>query len=137
MANTGHDWATTWTAIDAAITLTTGGAVQDTSAAQSNDLKSACEISIDADYSNHAKATGGLVVYIFRDVDGTDYEGFSDAAWSFEMPFVQNGTRRRTFAVPPNMVSKFKVGLEWLNTTGGSSVTVATGIRQADIPVAS
>lgn len=135
MGNTGHDWGD-WATIDAAIVLTTGGDVQDTSDAQSNDGKSACEVSIDADYSNHAKATGGLVVHIFRDVNGADYEGFDDAAWSFEMAFVQNGTRRRTFSIPPEMVGDFKVALEWLNTTGGSSVTVATGIRQADIPVA-
>jgi hypothetical protein len=136
MANTGHDWGS-WVAVDAAITLTTGGTVQDTSAAQSNDIKSACEISIDADYSNHAKATGGLKIYIFRDVDGSDFEDFDDAGWSFEMPFTQNGTNRRTFSVPPDAVGDFKIGLEWLNTTGGSSVTVATGIRQADVPVAS
>lgn len=137
MANTGHDWDSDFTAIDASIVLTTGGTVQDTSAVQDNDVKSGCEISIDADYSNHAKATGGLKIYIFRRIKGSTYEGFSDAGWLFEMTFAQNGTRRRTFSVPPDMTSKFKVGLEWLNTTGGSNVTVATAISQADIPVAS
>ena len=137
MANTGHDWDAAWTEIDAAVALTQGGTVQDTSAAQSNDLKSACEISIDTDYSNHAKATGGLVVYIFRDINGTDYETFADNPFSFEMPFTQNGTNRRTISVPPDMTSSFKIGLEWLNSTGSAVATTRTMIRQADIPVAS
>jgi hypothetical protein len=137
MANTGQDWDAAWTEIDAAIALTTGGTVQDTSAAQSNDLKSACEISIDTDYSNHAQATGGLLVYIFRDINGTDYETFGDGGWAFEMPFTQNGTNRRSFAVPTDITSSFKIGLEWLNTTGSSVATTRTAIRQADIPLAS
>lgn len=137
MGNTGHDWEAAWTEIDAAIVLTQGGAASDTSDAQSNDLKSACEISIDTDYSNHAKATAGLFVYIFRDINGTDYEDESDGPWGFEMPFTQNGTNRRTFAVPPDMTSSFKIGLVWLNSTGSSVATVRTMIRQADIPVAS
>ena len=137
MANTGQDWAASWTTVDASIALTTGGTTTDTSAAQSNDLKSACEISIDVDYSNHALSGTGLLVYILRDINGTDYESSADGAWSFEMPFTQNGTHRRSFAVPPDMTSSFKIGLDWQNATGSSVATVATSIRQADIPLAS
>ena len=138
MANTGHKYDTSWTEIDAAIVLTQGGTTQDTSAAQSNDLKTACEISIDTDYSNHALAAGtALTVYIFRDINGTDYETFADGAFAFEMPFTQNGTNRRAISVPPGMTSRFKIGLEWTNSTASSVATTRTMIRQADFPVAS
>ena len=136
MANTGHDWGS-WTVIDAAIVLTTGGTVSDTSAVIDLDKLSGCEVSIDADYSNHAKATGGLEIKILRDIDGTDYEADADEPWGFEMPFVQSGTRRRTFNVDPGQVSKFKLLLKWLNTTADSNVTVATAYKKADVPVAS
>ncbi len=137
-ANSGHDWDTNWTADGSSpFTLTQGGAVQATSAAIFNDVKSGCEVSIDADYSNHAKATGGLIVYIFRDINGTAYETFGDGGFAFEMEFTQNGTNRRTIPVPPGMTSRFKVGLEWLNSTGSSEVVIALNFRQADIPLAS
>ena len=123
--------------MDAAITLTQGGTVTDTSDAISCDGKAACEVSIDADYSNHAKATAGLLVYILRDVNGTDYEAVAGLPWGFEMPFTQAGTHRRTFTVDCSQVGNFKINLTWGNTTGSSSVTVATMVRFATIPVAS
>lgn len=138
MPNTGHDWEAAWTEIDTAVVLTTGATIlHTTSVPLSNDLKSACEISIDVDYSDHAKATGGLIVHIFRDINGTDYETFGDGSFAFEMAFTQDGTNRRTIPIPPGMTSKFRIGLEWLNTTPNAVATIATSIRQADIPVAS
>ena len=137
MADTGFNWDAAWSAIDAAIVLTQGGTVTDTSDAISLDGKAACEVSIDADYSDHAKATAGLSVYLLRDVNGTDYEAVTDLPWGFEMIFTQNSTNRRTFTVDPGSVGSFKILLVWGNTTGSSAVTVATSVRYATIPVAS
>ena len=137
MGGTGYNWDASWTILDAAITLMQGGTTEDTSAVVNCDGKAACEVSIDADYSNHAKATGGLFVYILRDVNGTSYETEDDNPWGFEMPFTQNDTNRRTFSVDVSQVSKFKVMLDWDNSTGSSSVVVATAYKFATIPAAS
>jgi len=135
MPDTGLNWDNSWTTIDAAITLTQGGTTTDICAVVDCDGKAACEISIDADYSNHAKATGGLFVYVLRDINGTDYEDETDKPWGYEMPFVQNGTRRRTFTV--EKISKFKILLDWDNSTGSSEVVVATMKKYATVPLAS
>ena len=137
MADTGYNWDDSWTTIDAAIALTTGGTVSDTSDAISLDGKAACEVSIDTDYSDHAKATDGLHVYLLRDINGTDYEGVDDVPFGFEMPFLQNGTRRRTFSVDPGMIGSFKILLVWGNTTASSVATTATSYRTATVPAAS
>jgi len=136
MADTGYNWDAAWTPIDAAITLTTGATVDDTSAVISLDGKAACEVSIDADYSDAAMTGAGLKVYLLRDVNGTDYEALLDQPWHFEMPFAQNLTRRRAFKVDPSDMGSFKILLYWWNTTA-SSVVVATSVRYATIPVAS
>ena len=137
MADTYYKWDAGWTVIDAAIVLTQGGTTTDTSAVIDLRTKAACEISIDVDYSNHAKATGGLFVYVCRDIDGTSYEVEADGPWGFEMPFTQSGTHRRTFTVDPSQVSEFKIHLDWDNSTGSSVATVATAAKYATIPVAS
>lgn len=136
MANTGYDWGAYADAI-ATTVLTTGGSVTATSAAQDMDIKAACEISVDADYSNHAKATGGLKIYILGDINGTDYEVVADLPFGFEMVFTQNGTNRRVFPVDPKQYGSFKVHAVWENTTASSNVSVTVKIRTADIPVAS
>ena len=137
MSETGYNWDAEWTLVDAAIALTTAGTVNDTSAAISLDGKAACEVSVDTDYSDHAKATAGLGIYILRDVNGTDYEGILDLPFGFEMPFTQNGTNRRTFSVNPGQVSSFKIYQAWGNTTANAVATTATYVRFATIPVAS
>jgi len=138
MANTGHDWGA-WANIDAdqPVTLTTAGTITDTSDAVDLDIKSACEVSIDADYSDHAKATGGLSVYVARDINDTDYEVVADGAWGFEMPFTQAGTHRRAFAVDPGQIGKFKIITVWANTTGSSNVAYTIKVRTASVPLAS
>ena len=136
MANTGHAWSAAWTTVDAAIVLTQGGDITDTSEEIDVGTKSGIEVSIDVDYSNDAKATGGLSVFILRDVNGTDFEDAADNPWGFEMPFTQNGNNRRTFTVDPASVGPFKILLSWANTTGSSVATVATMYRTADIPKA-
>ena len=137
MANTGHDWATSWTAIDAAVALTQGGTVTDFSATQTMDIHSSCLISIDTDYSNHAKATGGLFVFIVREVGDGNFEADADLPWGFEMPFTQNATNRRVFFLSGLQYNKFQIFLRWDNSTGSAVATTKTDIKLSDVPVAS
>ena len=99
------------------------------------DGYAAIEISVDADYSDHVKATGGLFVYILRDINGTDYETEDDNPWGFEMPFVQNGTRRKTFVLSGADYSRFKIFLDWDNSTAGSNVDVVTSYQKASMSI--
>ena len=137
MADTGYNWDAAWTTIDEVIVLTTGGTDTDISAAISLKGKAACEVSIDADYSDHAKLTAGLSVYLLRDINGTDYESPGDLPWGFEMPFTQLASNRRSFTVDPALMGSFKIYLAWGNTTESSNVTVATSYRCATVPAAS
>lgn len=138
MANTGYDYEASISVIDAAITLTRGGTITDLSDALELDVDSGCIIYIDADYSNHAKATAGLIVSILRLVNAAgDTETVNGASISFEMPFTQAGTERKGIALSGLYYHKFKIQLDWGNTTGSSAVTVATTIEKSDIPPAS
>jgi len=137
MADTGYNWDANWTAIDAAIVLTQGGTTTDNSATIDLDGKAACLISIDTDYSNHAKATGGLSVYIVREVGDGNFEVEADGAWGFEMVFTQNSTNRRVFFLSAAQYQKFQIHLDWDNSTGSSVATTKTDIKYATIPVAS
>jgi len=137
MADTGYNWDASWTSVDAAVVLTQGGTTTDSSDALEIDVKAAALISIDADYSNHVKATGGLFVYLLRETGDGSYETVADGAWGFEMPFTQNGTNRKVFPVDGRYYHKFKIYLDWQNSTASSSVTVRTDIQYATIPVAS
>ena len=136
MPPTGIDWPLSWTD-EFTGTLTQGGTTTNTSAAIDLDVKASIEISIDVDYSDHAKATGGLFVYILRDINGTDYESEADNPWGFEMEFLQNGTRRRTFILHGIDFSRFKIFLDWKNSTASSATTIATKYQKSNIPVAS
>lgn len=137
MADTGYNWDASWTAVDAAIALTQGGTIVDSSDALDLDGKAACLISIDTDYSNHAKATAGLSVYILREAGDGTYETVLDGAWGFEMAFTQNGTNRRVFFLDASQYQKFKIHLAWGNTTGSAVATTKTDIKYATVPVAS
>lgn len=134
MANTGIKYDASWTTLQDAVALTQGGTVENVSGAVSCDQKALIEIAIKAVYSNHAKATAGLMVYIER--DGNDaYEDDADGPWGFEMPFTQAGTHRRVIQFGP--ASNIKVHLVWGNTTASSAVTVTTSYKKADVPAAS
>lgn len=137
MANTGFKFDAGWTALDAAITLTQGGTITDQSAEVDCDGKASVIFSIDSDYSNHAKATAGLSISILRDVDETVYESANGASVNFEMPFTQNATERKTFALDVSKFKKIVLVQDWGNTTGSSAVTTATAYQFSDIPVAS
>ena len=137
MADTGYNWDASWTAIDAAIALTQGGTTTDSSATIDLDGKAACLISIDTDYSDHAKATGGLSVFILRETGDGSFEAEADGAWGFEMEFTQNGTNRKVFFLSAGQFQKFQLHLDWDNSTGSSVATTRTDIKYATIPVAS
>jgi hypothetical protein len=137
MADTGYNWDAAWTPIDAAIVLTVGGTITDPSATIDLDGKAACLISIDVDYSDHAKATGGLFFHIQRETGDGSFEAAAYGAWGFEMAFLQNGTVRSTFFLSAGQYQKFQVYLWWKNTTASAVATIRTDIKYATIPVAS
>ena len=137
MADTGYNWDVAWTPIDGAIALTVAGTIQDISAEYDLDGKAACLISFDTDYSDHARATGGLEIRILRDVDDTVYESANCAAVMFEMFFTRNNTERKTIFLSAQQFQKFVIQQDWKNTTGGAVATTATAIKYATIPVAS
>jgi len=101
------------------------------------DNKAACLISVSTVYGDQSKATQGLVVGICRDIDGTNYEIIVDKPWTFEMEFVQDGTRKRTFFLSAAQYQKFKLLLDWNNTTTDAIATSTTKIKYATIPAAS
>jgi len=133
MADTGYNWESSWTSLQSSVVLTQGGTVENISSAVSLDGYAAVEIAIKAVYSNHARATAGLLVYIERDSNDA-YEDDADMPYMIEMPFTQNGTNRKTLLLGP--ASNIKVHLVWGNTTTSSSVTVTTSYKRATIPAA-
>lgn len=130
-------WDTNWTPIDAAIVLTTAGTITDQSDEIDLNSKVGCLISIDSDYSNHARATAGLSISIKRDIDDTVYESANGASVKFEMPFTQNNTERKTIFLSAEQFQKFVLTQDWGNTTAGSNVTTATAIKYLTEQVAS
>ena len=137
MADTGYNWDTDWTVLDAAIVLTVGGTITDQSAEIDCDGKAAILISIDTDYSDHVKATGGLAISILRDIDDTVYESAKRAAVNFEMPFTQNSTERKTIALDCSQFQKIVLVQDQLNTTADAVATTATAYKFATVPPAS
>ena len=134
MGDTGYNFDDSWTTLQNGVVLTQGGTVEDVSSAIAMDVKASVEIAVKAVYSNHAKATAGLKVYIERDANDA-YEDDADAPFGWEMVFTQNGTNRQTVLFGP--ASNLKVHLVWGNTTASSSVTVTTSYKKATIPLAS
>ena len=137
MADTGYNWEASWTVLDAAIALTVAGTITDQSAEIDCDGKAAILISIDTDYSDHAKATAGLKISILRDIDDTVYESANGASVVFEMPFTQNATERKTIALDCSQFQKIVLVQDWGNTTGSAVATTATAYKFATVPVAS
>ena len=136
MPNTGYDWGA-WTQCGVeAVVLTTAGTILEISDEIDLDGKAACEVSVEATYSNHAKATGGLEVGILRDANDT-YQVQADIGSGWEMIFTQAATRRDVWSVDPQQIGKFKVMHDWNNTTASSNVTITTRYRTATVPVAS
>ena len=128
MASQSFNWGS-WQSIDTDLAISHGS--DDTSDAISLDNVAACEVSVKAVYSNHT-ITQGTKVYVLRDTDGTNYEGESDNPWGFEMPYVQNGTRRRSFAVDPSQLGGFKL-LQTYDGGASSTATMTTKYRVATL----
>ena len=136
MADTGYNWGA-WTQCGVeGVVLTTAGVILEISDAIDLDGKAACEVSIEATYSNDAKLTGGLEIAVFGECNAT-YQVQADIVAGFEMVFTQAATRRERFSVDPQQYGTFKIMHDWNNTTAGSNVTITTRYRTATIPVAS
>lgn len=136
MADTGYNWGA-WTQCGVeAVVLTTAGTILEISDAIDLDGKAACEVSIEATYSNHAKATGGLEIAILGECNGT-YQVQADIGFGSEMIFTQAATNRDHISVDPQQYGTFKIMHNWNNTTASSNVTITTRYRTATIPVAS
>jgi len=129
----GFDYADTFTTLTNAVALTQGGTIVDTSAAVDLDGKASMAVSVEAVYSDHAKAGAGLSVSVLRNIDNTNYEDNNSGALNFEMPFVQNTTVRKGFAISVGDFDKIKIRLDWGNTTSSSSVTVTVRYKLSDI----
>jgi len=132
MSKAAYDWGA-WTQCGVeAVVLTTGGTILEISDAIDLDGKAACEVSIEATYSNHAKATGGLEIAVLGECNST-YQVQLDIGAGPEMIFTQNDTRRDRFRVDPQEYGTFKVMHDWNNTTASSSVTITTRYRTATV----
>jgi len=136
MPDTGYNWGEWIQCGVEAVVLTTGGTILEVSDEIDLDGKAACEVSVAATYSNHAKATGGLEVGVLRDSNGT-WQAQADIGNGPEMIFTQAATRLEVFSVDPQQIGKFKVMHDWNNTTASSNVTITTRYRTATVPVAS
>jgi len=136
MADTGYNWGSWAQCGVEAVALTVGGTILEISDAIDLDGKAACEVSIEATYSNHAKATGGLEIAILSECNGT-YQAQQDIGVGFEMIFVQNDTVRESVKIDPQKFGTLKIMHDWNNTTADSNVTITTRYRTATVPVAS
>ncbi len=135
MPDTGYKWGA-WTQCGVeAVVLTTGATILEISDAIDLDVIAACEVSIEATYSDHAKATGGLEIAVLGECNGT-YQVQADIGTGLEMIFTQNATRRLSFPVDPKYRGKFKIMHDWNNTTASSNVTITTRYRTATVPKA-
>ena len=135
MATEGVVWEAGWTVLDAAIALTVAGTIQDISAEIDCSGYDAIMFSIDTDYSNHAKATAGLKISIARDIDDTVYESANGYSVTFEMPFTQNATERKAFALDCSQFNKIVLIQDWGNTTGSAVATTATAYKFANLTI--
>lgn len=135
MPDTGYNWGDWIQCGVEAVVLTTGATILEISDAIDLDVIAACEVSIEATYSDHAKATGGLEIAVLGECNGT-YQVQADIGAGFEMIFTQNATRRLPIPVDPKYRGKFKIMHDWNNTTASSNVTITTRYRTATIPKA-
>lgn len=138
MADTGVNWEANWTELLASQAQQEGEASEDITTDEVDlDGKAGCLISFDTDYSDHVKATGGLAIHILRDVNDTVWESVGGESLTFEMPFTQNATERKTIALSAEQFQKFNIYLQWLNSTTDAIATTVVNIKYSTIPVAS
>lgn len=127
MTSINPSWPASWTATDISATSVDDASSASTSAI-SNDDKIATEVSLEVTYGTTADE--GVKIYILRDVDGTDFENPNDNPWGFQMPYTTSTTHRRTFNVPAERTSKFKVHI---SNDSGAAVTATIRYKQATI----
>lgn len=138
MAGTGFDWEANWTELLASQAQQEGETTEDVTTDEVDlDGKAGCLISFDTDYSDHARATGGLEVYVLRDVNETVWETVGGASMLFEMPFTRNATERKTIALSGEQFQKFVIYLKWANSTTDAIATTVINIKYSTVPVAS
>lgn len=124
------DWDTSWTATSIASSAVADTA-SDTTAAISLDGVSGVEVSVTIAYGGTFDE--GVMVYVLRDIDGTNYEAVADGPWQFEMPGSTSTTYRRQFHVPAITGSSIKVHLV---NDSGASVTASVSYKAASMKVA-
>lgn len=125
MGSYGESWGTLAWAVDPALSaqaIATGAQAAGT--AVSNDGKLDTEVSIEVQYG--ATYAADVVLYLLRDVDGTNYEG-QETAQGYAVPGAASTTRRRTVTVPAS-VGRFK---PFVDNPSGASVTVTVRTRQS------
>lgn len=125
MGSFAQEWDAAWAATSInASALANAGSL--TTAALSNDQKTATEVSVEIAYGGTVNE--GVKVYVLRDVDGTNFEAVADLPYGFELPRAASTTFRRSFTVPAGEVSAFKIHL---TNNSGASVTATVRTRQA------
>ena len=133
---TGYNWGA-WTQCGVeAVVLTTGGTILEISDAIELNNVAACEVSIKATYSDHAKATGGLEWNVLGENYDESYQDQNDVGAGPEMIFTQNDTRWDRISVSPTQFGSFKMLFKWNNTTASSAVTITCRYRSATVPAA-
>ena len=131
MTSVVPNWDASWTTTSINNSTITDGNTA-TTAAIDNDLKAVTEISVEVTYDN-TTATEGLKVYILRDIDGTDFEAVADNPTGFQLAVSVSGTHRKTFPIPGDRISKFKVHVT--NDSGASVTSTSVRYRQATIDI--
>lgn len=121
------DWDTNWATDSTLNGASIAGNANSVSGAISNDLKGGTEVSIEVAYGGTVSG-GAAIVYLERDVDGTNYEAVADSPYSFRMPVTASTTHRRAITVPGHLVGKFRVRVA--NPNGNSTLTCTVRTRQ-------
>lgn len=125
MGSYAEDWgALGWTAdgVISALAIATGASA--TGDVVSNSGKLDTEVSVEIAYG--ATYSADVVLYILRDVDGTNYEDKS-TAYGIAIPGAVSTTRRRTITVPAS-IARFKC---LVDNPSGASVTATVRRRQS------
>ena len=138
MPDTGYNYDDSWSAEGSLddVLLTTGGAVT-AEGEISCDGKGVLLLSFDIDYSNDPIVTGGLQVYIRREVAAAVYETRAGAAVAKEFPFTQNGTVRDVLELWCGEFDNILIEMVWANASVGSTAAFHMLYKFAAVPAAS
>jgi hypothetical protein len=139
MASQYVDWDASWTAVHYSsgtdwtdVDIANGADL--TSDSMSLDSKISCEISVTVVEDNTGACTGDVYIYLLRDVNGTNFEDYTEHDDNDSprnvgvIDATQNKTRRRTFTVRADEVSSFKIAVE---NSSGQTLTTTVKVRYA------